>query len=477
VSPVDPYATFLRWWYARSYAPALEESRRRLPTLRQRVHDPVVGAQVLAALNEVLLGIDLMEELRTHEPSTTFRFATLDAMWGENRRRLMGALGTEEATAIVGRDLDTPRVARKAMAIAARAKLQLYPPHQLAQLVAQREPGRWVPPPPPARPRRPSPPPPPPSAAVDLTGTFYEILGVSLSASPKELKASYRALALRHHPDRNLDGDRAQAERIMSAITEAYDVLSNPDLRSRYDLTLRPPTIRAEQAPPRRPPPADACMVCGHGPVAVVTLRGETGMLLARRRTRIAGPLCRHCGIAMFRTVQNKTLITGWWGVISFFANVGSILANLGVLLQLRSLPPAEPIAHDYATPFPAPLHPGRPLWHRSGIWVAALALVIVTLVAAHHGQSTATPGSSGASSAPAGTSQGSTADPFTKGTCLSTSGNAITGVVPCSEAHGAKVLDTAQDASGCPSDADKYFTEKPSDPTPGLVVCLSTSQ
>ena len=156
MSPVDPYATFLRWWYARSYAPALEESRRRLPTLRQRVHDPVVGAQVLTALNEVLLGIDLMEELRTHEPSTPFRFATLDAMWGENRRRLMGALGTEEATAIVGRDLDTPRVARKAMAIASRAKLQLYPPHQLAQLVAQREPGRWVPPPPPGRdaPRR-----------------------------------------------------------------------------------------------------------------------------------------------------------------------------------------------------------------------------------------------------------------------------------------------------------------------------------
>jgi len=63
---VDPHDTILRWWYARSYAPALEESRRRLPTLRQRVHDPVVGAQVLTALNEVLLGIDLMEELRTH---------------------------------------------------------------------------------------------------------------------------------------------------------------------------------------------------------------------------------------------------------------------------------------------------------------------------------------------------------------------------------------------------------------------------
>ena len=472
----NPFDQILGWWYRKHYAPMIATSRQRVSLLERRTNDAVMGAEITQKLNEELFGIELMLALSNHRPSEYFAYATLQQMWRENLRRLEQGLPEAEATKLVASILDKPRISKKVLKISQAVDLQLYPPEQLVQLINGREPGKWVPPhtfrqnqrqnssTPPRQPQAPR-----------LEGTYYEVIGVTMAATQDEIKAKYRALALEHHPDRNIHGDKAQSERVMSAITEAYDVLSNPDLRARYDETLRPPATAPQQEERLRPPPPDACMICGHGPVAVVTLRSETGMLLARRRSRIGGPLCRHCGIAMFRTVQNKTLITGWWGFISFFANIGSILANIGAYLELRSLTEPDPIDHNYATPARFPIHPGKPLWFRPGIWIAAAAMVIVAIIATNHNSTNAASSSSGVSQS-SGASQDATSDPFTKGTCLSTSGNAITGVVSCSDSHGAKILDTAQDQSGCPYNTDKYFTEKPSDPTPGLVVCLSTS-
>lgn len=61
----------------------------------------------------------------------------------------------------------------------------------------------------------------------------YEVLGVARDATPADIKAAYRRLALRHHPDRN-PGD-AQAEESFKSVTHAYAVLSDPEQRSRYD--------------------------------------------------------------------------------------------------------------------------------------------------------------------------------------------------------------------------------------------------
>lgn len=62
---------------------------------------------------------------------------------------------------------------------------------------------------------------------------YYEILGVSKSATADELKKAYRKVAMQYHPDRN-PGDKAAEEKFKEA-AEAYEVLSDADKRAKYD--------------------------------------------------------------------------------------------------------------------------------------------------------------------------------------------------------------------------------------------------
>jgi len=63
---------------------------------------------------------------------------------------------------------------------------------------------------------------------------YYEVLGVSRSASADEVKSAYRKAALKFHPDRN-PADKARAEEKFREATEAYSVLSDPEKRAAYD--------------------------------------------------------------------------------------------------------------------------------------------------------------------------------------------------------------------------------------------------
>ncbi|MFV0484504.1 MAG: molecular chaperone DnaJ [Bacteroidales bacterium] len=62
---------------------------------------------------------------------------------------------------------------------------------------------------------------------------YYEVLGVNKGASADELKKAYRKLAIKYHPDKN-PGDK-EAENKFKEAAEAYDVLSSPEKKQRYD--------------------------------------------------------------------------------------------------------------------------------------------------------------------------------------------------------------------------------------------------
>lgn len=62
---------------------------------------------------------------------------------------------------------------------------------------------------------------------------YYEVLSLTRSATPEEIKKSYRRLAMQYHPDKN--AGNKQSEERFKEISEAYEILSDADKRQRYD--------------------------------------------------------------------------------------------------------------------------------------------------------------------------------------------------------------------------------------------------
>jgi molecular chaperone DnaJ len=62
---------------------------------------------------------------------------------------------------------------------------------------------------------------------------YYSILGISKSATPDEVKKAYRKLAMEFHPDKNANDPSAEAK--FKEVSEAYETLSDPDKKAKYD--------------------------------------------------------------------------------------------------------------------------------------------------------------------------------------------------------------------------------------------------
>jgi DnaJ-class molecular chaperone len=62
---------------------------------------------------------------------------------------------------------------------------------------------------------------------------YYYVLGILPTATPEEVKAAYRKMATKHHPDKNVG--KSNADHKFKEAKEAYETLSDPELRQSYD--------------------------------------------------------------------------------------------------------------------------------------------------------------------------------------------------------------------------------------------------
>lgn len=70
------------------------------------------------------------------------------------------------------------------------------------------------------------------------TKNLYDLLGVSKTASPREIKLAYRMAARRLHPDVVPEEQRLEATKSFLEVQETYSILTNPQTRAAYDLSL-----------------------------------------------------------------------------------------------------------------------------------------------------------------------------------------------------------------------------------------------
>lgn len=126
---------------------------------------------------------------------------------------------------------------------------------------------------------------------MDAHKDHYATLGVAREAEVIVIRAAYKALSQRYHPDKCPPVERAAAHRRMSEINEAFDVLGDPLLRRSYD----------EQQPMPDPPKPTA------------------GLALAPRRFAPIGVLAGTVLLAMLAAVEKKP----WWELTWEFVTSG----------------------------------------------------------------------------------------------------------------------------------------------------------
>jgi hypothetical protein len=146
---------------------------------------------------------------------------------------------------------------------------------------------------------------------------YYQILGISQTASAAEIKAAFRRKAMEYHPDRCA---LPNATELFQKVNAAYSVLSDPESRGRYDTSKVETTDSARTATqntaaPRGPDPI-CCSVCGNvsaQPRYVIFYR-VVSLLFVTSRNPIQGIYCNKCAEKASLKATAFTWLLGWWG-------------------------------------------------------------------------------------------------------------------------------------------------------------------
>lgn len=313
---------------------------------------------------------------------------------------------------------------------------------------------------------------------------LYESLGVSPTASTEEIRAAYITLIRQAHPDVE-GGDEEWAKEI----TAAYNVLSDPAQRARYDdsrsvgccpicgtdmRTVVDPSAHVLAHLAQRS--TDWCELCGRTPTAAFSFRSNAGFILARQVWGFDGRLCASCSKGMYREFQARNISRGPWGFISFFATIYYLIRN-AVNFSQANPPPAQP-----ADPIADSALQGRPVFARLGPWIT-VGLLVLLLGNAFTQATTDAPSSmtdrvSGTSSNLSNSQSGSQTSgnsparslDWTPGTCVEFTGD-IASLSLCSGRHDGQITDIVSNPARCPSSAGWYV-----ELTPTSFACIRES-
>lgn len=294
---------------------------------------------------------------------------------------------------------------------------------------------------------------------MDQFADLYAVLGVDRLATPEEIRAAHDELTASDaggRPQVALAESRAD-------IDAAYAILSDPQKRRDYDRN-RALAIHAATGP--RVPTDAECMFCASSPVHEATFHRQVGLLFVRRRAKRTVRACRDCGRHVGRTMQNLTLWQGWWGLISLFTNVGTVIGNATHLRRFHRLEAPRAGEDRIERPLLTPMDPGRTIFLRSGMVGIVVAAVAASFVITSDFHLTG-----------GGANRPASAFNYQVGDCvLQTSSQHIDGTTSCTSADsGGVILAIVPTLAQCPEATQTYFTESAVyDTHKGWFVCLS---
>jgi hypothetical protein len=160
----------------------------------------------------------------------------------------------------------------------------------------------------------------------DVKG-YYATLAVDVSASPEEIKKSFRIKALEFHPDRN---PLPEATEQFQLLNEAYRVLNNPVARADYDALCSEDSSADRPFEPGNYPVE--CSVCGKvsSQLRYAVYQGVVSFVIASWQHQYAGVVCAECGAKRAYAGSTITWLLGWWGIpFGPFRSVRAIASNM----------------------------------------------------------------------------------------------------------------------------------------------------